>query len=267
MIDPADREMVWENIQEGLQSQQAYEITYRLLTVEGHTRWVLERGVGIYDAEQEVIAIEGFATDISQQKRQERELSVIAQVSFALRSASNEKEMLPVILDQTVRLLNAEGGALELIDSVHDESVIELTCGSFQKLQDLRFSPQYGERHTFVTESKSFLQNQAADPQKSLFPGQVINSRSIAAAPMIAQGEFIGILWIGQGRGISENAIRSLSAIADIAANAIHRARLFDQTEMLSAALGGLRLIDLSINQDPDLTSKLKCSWNKLSSY
>ena len=257
LIDPADREMVWETIQEGLQKHQAYELTYRLINMEGHPRWILEKGVGIYNAEQEVIAIEGFVTDINQQKRQERELSVIAQVSFALRSASNEKEMLPVILDQMVRLLDAEGGALELFDSVHDESIIELTCGSFQKLQNLRFSPKFGERSNFVTQSKSFLQN-VVDPQKNLFPEQVITSHSLAAAPMIAQGEFIGILWIGRGRSISENAVRSLSAIADIAANAIHRARLFDQTELRLQRLIGLRTIDLSINQDPDLPSKLK---------
>ena len=46
LIDPGDREMVWETIQKGLRGHRAYELTYRLLTVEGHTRWVLERGRG-----------------------------------------------------------------------------------------------------------------------------------------------------------------------------------------------------------------------------
>lgn len=70
---------------------------YRIRTRSGEERWVLERSVGVHDADGELIAIEGFVTDITQQvhadleaKRQsELEQQLIGIVSHDLRGPLN----------------------------------------------------------------------------------------------------------------------------------------------------------------------------------
>lgn len=47
-----------------------------------------------------------------------------------------------------------------------------------------------------------------------------------AGVPLIAHDQLIGFLWIGRGQAIAEAETRLLTAVADIAANALHRATL-----------------------------------------
>ena len=144
IIHFADREYVFQSITAGLAENRSYELTYRIHTKEGVNKWVLERGVGIYGEDGELQALEGLITDITKNRQQERELNAIAEVSNALRSAVTRDEMLPVILNQTVKLLNADGGALELIDPLTGDSVVELGYGAYQKLVGLRIPPDKG---------------------------------------------------------------------------------------------------------------------------
>jgi HD-GYP domain-containing protein (c-di-GMP phosphodiesterase class II) len=51
-----------------------------------------------------------------------------------------------------------------------------------------------------------------------------------AGLPMIAQEKLIGFIWIGRKSEISKNEIRLISAVTDIAANAIYRSALHEQT-------------------------------------
>jgi len=59
VIHPEDRDEVWEAVQDALEQRDKFEITYRIITRGGDTRWVFERGQGIYTSD-EVEAIEGF---------------------------------------------------------------------------------------------------------------------------------------------------------------------------------------------------------------
>jgi putative nucleotidyltransferase with HDIG domain len=58
-----------------------------------------------------------------------------------------------------------------------------------------------------------------------------------AGVPLIAQGQLIGFLWIGRKIEIAESEVRLLSAVADMAANAIYRATLHEQTLQDAAEL------------------------------
>ena len=48
---------------------------------------------------------------------------------------------------------------------------------------------------------------------------------------MIAQEQAIGILWVGRKTEITESEVHLLAAVADITANAIHRATMHEQTQ------------------------------------
>jgi len=60
VIHPDDRDEVWEAVQEAVGKDDIFEITYRIVTRDGDTKWVFERGQGIYSSGNGAEAIEGF---------------------------------------------------------------------------------------------------------------------------------------------------------------------------------------------------------------
>jgi diguanylate cyclase (GGDEF)-like protein/PAS domain S-box-containing protein len=65
LIHPDDRRKVWDEVQSALAAKTRFRLVYRLLTAGQAERWVWEQGHGIFSAEGELVAIEGFVTDIT----------------------------------------------------------------------------------------------------------------------------------------------------------------------------------------------------------
>ncbi|HBP86372.1 MAG TPA: hypothetical protein DD706_01590, partial [Nitrospiraceae bacterium] len=69
-----DRQRVWQNVQEALKNRQPFQLSYRIRTAEGAVKWVWEQGCGIFSATGEVVRIEGYVVDITQQRALEDQL-------------------------------------------------------------------------------------------------------------------------------------------------------------------------------------------------
>lgn len=63
---------VWGEILDCLKEQQPFEVTYPIITKEGEKRWAFERGVGLYNEDNELIAVEGVIVDVTTAKEQEK---------------------------------------------------------------------------------------------------------------------------------------------------------------------------------------------------
>jgi PAS domain S-box-containing protein len=74
LIVEADRQPVWDAVQQALAARQPFELTYRIQTAEGQIRWVWERGCGVFDAAGSLLHVEGFITDITRQHQAEEAL-------------------------------------------------------------------------------------------------------------------------------------------------------------------------------------------------
>jgi diguanylate cyclase (GGDEF)-like protein/PAS domain S-box-containing protein len=74
IIAPEDRERVWEESQRALAARVPSQLEYRIRTADGAEKWVWEQGREVYDSNGELIAIEGFITDISERRRAEQAL-------------------------------------------------------------------------------------------------------------------------------------------------------------------------------------------------
>jgi len=72
VVHPDDQKMVWETMDDALRNHHAYEVEYRIITKQGEEKWVWEKGQGVYDASGELMAAEGFVTDISGRIRAEQ---------------------------------------------------------------------------------------------------------------------------------------------------------------------------------------------------
>jgi len=71
LIHPEDRAYVWDYVQSQLAQHKSFHLRYRLRTRGGQEKWVDERSRGIYASNGTLLAIEGFISDISSQKRDE----------------------------------------------------------------------------------------------------------------------------------------------------------------------------------------------------
>lgn len=63
IVHPADWDRQWEAIQDGLRNDKRFEVTYRIRTKDGATKWMWERGWVIESESGERESLEGFITD------------------------------------------------------------------------------------------------------------------------------------------------------------------------------------------------------------
>lgn len=176
--------------------------------------------------------------EIEERKKREGELEAVVAVASALRDASTRAEMLPIILDQLLDLLGADGAALATHDLTSGETVVELARGRWVGAIGLRVPPDKGLFGYVIATGQPHVNGDVrgqSDP-RMFKPELIAGLHSVVGVPLIAQGQTIGALWVGHDTGsnlsnFTEQELRLLTAIGDIAASAIHRATLHEQAQ------------------------------------
>ncbi len=74
LIHPDDRQRVLDELQQTLDDRQPYELFYRILTAKAEIKWVWEKGQGIIGKDDQIVALEGFITDVSERMKAEEAL-------------------------------------------------------------------------------------------------------------------------------------------------------------------------------------------------
>ncbi len=74
LIHPDDRGWIWQTVQERLREQTSFEYEYRIHTADGKEKWIWERGEGVRDASGQIVALEGFMSDVTERKQTEEQL-------------------------------------------------------------------------------------------------------------------------------------------------------------------------------------------------
>lgn len=72
VIHEADQEFVWETIREDVETNDSFDLTYRIRTKGGDIRWVWERGRAVYDSNGDIRNLEGFIADVTDSRIQEQ---------------------------------------------------------------------------------------------------------------------------------------------------------------------------------------------------
>jgi serine/threonine protein phosphatase 1 len=68
LIHMDDKDKVWGQMREKVDKKQPFQLVYRIRTATGEEKWVWEQGVGIISPVDGLLAVEGFITDITEQK-------------------------------------------------------------------------------------------------------------------------------------------------------------------------------------------------------
>ncbi len=218
----------WQNYYLQALNTGPFSVEYR--TFSGSN--VLQLSFNLLARKGVVFGISVFGKDITDIKLHEAELEAIASLSAALRSAPDRASMLPVLVEKLSQVLNCLSVSVEIIDPDTQEAVVEAAHGAWLPMLGSRQPPGTGLNEVIrKTRQPYFSNNIGVDTRRSQAFYHPENIRSGAGVPLIAQDELIGYLWMGRSDDIQDIDLRLLTAIADMAANAIHRTTLHERTQ------------------------------------
>ncbi|HEX9838031.1 MAG TPA: PAS domain S-box protein, partial [Anaerolineales bacterium] len=224
----------------------------------------IELSVGSWNT-REGTFFTGIVRDITERKHHELEREAIISVSKALRQATTRTEILTVILDQLVELFEADGSMLGLPNQIVGGITVEMGRGVVgERFTGLNIPQGEGVSGWVISNKKPYLNNNA-DIDSLFYHSDLLgDSHCVASVPLIAQERAIGVLWIARKNDITEQDARLLNAIADIAANAIHRVTLYERTEQQLHHLIALHQIDIAISTNFDISVILNVILNNV---
>ena len=119
----------YEKVFQALREYQPFKITYRIITKSQKTKWVWEQGVGIFGDDGKLEFIEGFITDISEQKNIEKEKEeLIEKLQKALDQINVLQGILPICAS-CKKIRDDANSWHQIEDYIRDRSEAEFSHG------------------------------------------------------------------------------------------------------------------------------------------
>jgi len=164
-------------------------------------------------------------------RRQAEELRVLVEISSSLRAAPTVEAMLPILLQRSAEAVGASAASVMIADRetgrlerVHSHPPGAARLGS---ASDDPLTWEGGIRVVDIPPNSPELERQLASGAH----GPPV--RSQISVPLRSQAGTIGVMHLGtaQLRAFSPSEVRLLTAIAEIAGNALHRAGVLETLE------------------------------------
>jgi PAS domain S-box-containing protein len=183
-------------------------------------------------------------------RSQERE----ALISFAaiLKTAQTRSDTVAAILDYLKILFNVEGNALVLTDENGGRFWVEASRGYWDYLRERRLQFDQTLSQSVISSGNLYVDWVKRDPLYGL-PMPAGQQRVAICVPLATENKPIGALWLSRQAGFGESEVQLLVAIGDMAANALHRVLLHEQTQRRVQHLSALRAVDMAISASMDL--------------
>jgi PAS domain S-box-containing protein len=206
------------------------------------------------------LLIGGISRDVTKSKRHQQEMEIIVDINKALRSLTSRTEILPMVLEQIRVLICPKGVAITSYSSVYMEHCIDLAWGIWQGRYGSIIDTPNSITSKVVADAEEFIDN-AVDIGSSNYVGDLPITESIkaiACIPLNAEHQVIGTIWVAKDAQFNQEEIRILNIVADIGANALHRALMHEQQQRRLEHITALRTIDQTIETSLDLRSSLR---------
>jgi PAS domain S-box-containing protein/putative nucleotidyltransferase with HDIG domain len=234
---------------------------------EPHLNMFIEiRAIPRFDSSGNIAGLIHVVRDITDKKEHERKTEAIVSVSSALRAAKSRTEMLPITLGQSLKLMGGQGAAL-VVPSQKDGFFIELAAGEWEGATGTHIPEGKGLSEHVIRERTPYLNNNISEERGFLLNEMNVSIKAVAAVPLITHERALGALWVGKNSNIGPGEIPVLVAIGDIAANAVYRVSLYEQTEQRLKRLYALHTIDTAISGSLDIRVTLNVLLEQVITY
>ena len=236
-----------------ISAQASSPLEIRLVHKDGRVHWTEQRFVMLHDAQGRLTAVEGISRDITGRKQREAELEALAGMNNALRLAQSPAQLEPVILEQLSRLMQAEAVSIKYNRSSSDPELAERGFGLWQNLAKAQLPPDSQLVKQIESSGQPFLNNDLAGEVEFYPPAWYNGCTALAGVPLLAEGSYIGSVWLARKTALSPADMHLFRAVSDVIAIAVQRASLHEQTLLQLQYLEALRQIDLAVASSLDL--------------
>lgn len=217
---------------------------------------------------REEMVIQSTIRDITQRKKTEadikarnRELTSLYTLSTHMRSARNSAELLPIVLDEIFQLIQVDTGMVTLLSPDEKEFTVSAAQGDWEAKLSSVFKVDERIYKAVIETGKPYV---VSDLYSEL--SRWCFDESIGPAvflPLQSEEKLLGILVVARCRSsqspsFSFSEIHLLTAIGEMAGNALRRQRLHESSMEQMEQLQALRRIDMAITSNLDLQSTLE---------
>ncbi len=133
LIHPEDRKQVRDAIHAALAEKRPYKLAYRIHTAQKEEKWVWEKGRSIIDISGKVIALEGFITDITEQKL--AEVTLKENENFLSSIIENIPNMIFVKDAKELKLIRVNKAGEDLLGFDRKDLIGKSDCDLFPREQ------------------------------------------------------------------------------------------------------------------------------------
>ncbi len=226
--------------------------TYQAASPDGVPVWVQLDRIPYQGTDGRPEGVVAFVTDITDRVRRERDLESLVDISAALRGLNNRADIYRTTLQVVLDNLHVEGASLSMRSPSDDTLTIESAAGRWALMAGTLIQPGQGLSHRVVQSGQAELTQQVTTTDSINGQPYLDDIRAAGAVPMIAEHHTLGAVWVGSQQPISEEDFRLLRAIADIAAGALQRTLVQDQTQLRLRRVSALHYIDMAISASFD---------------
>ena len=246
-IHPDDRELVRRSVGEAVEQGDEHHVEYRLVWPDGSIHWVESRGQAVLDPSGKPLRMIGVRMDISERKRTEQSLRLLADASRALATLVDYESTMqkvaalavPSFADWCVVYIAEEEGRLRRVAVAHANPDKARLVEELAKRCRLDSDRPFGSPHVYRTGksdivaeiSPSQLESGARD-EDHLHLVRQLNPRSYLCVPLALRDRVLGTLafvFADSGRHYTPSDLGVAEDLAHRAAAAIENAQLYAQ--------------------------------------
>ncbi len=180
--------------------------------------------------------------EISERIRMEEELNqrllemeTLQTVSSALRTAETLDEMLTILIDETLKILDTEDGAISLYHPEKETSHFAINRGWFNQLDETWLKPGEGIAREVFTPGQGLVFREFAKDSRVKHTESIPEGWGGACLPISAAKNVVGALFVSVPlpREITRVELSLLNSLSEMAGTAIQRISMFQETENL----------------------------------
>lgn len=284
LIHPADRASVWDEVQAALAEKKPFQITYRLTTAPGEEKWVWEQGQGVFSPEGELLAIEGFITDITERtlahreleervRARTRELTTMFEMQQAITRRLDTEAVLQLIADEARHLTASQRAIVFLLEA--DEfrvAAASAEAESDETLIGYRIPAAGSLTETAIrTQKPVYVADAPNDPHVKADPrrGALVDHdgvKSLLIVPLISGDDALGAISIANKSAgtFGPDGERVLTMLASSAVIGLENARLYQEEHERKGQLQTLLEVTATATRSLDLAEMLRTTLDRL---
>jgi PAS domain S-box-containing protein len=237
-----------------------------LLKIDNNPVWLSWSVSYLNDRHNTLSYLVLFGADITERKMRERQQQAIANIATMLRSRATRTEVLQTIIEEIYNLVQAEtcGIAFRTPDQQH--LYVEVINGRLAEQMRGRHVPMSStvSENVILTGQPYLTNNVFRETPATAANASGLPVQSVLWFPLQVDTANVGLLVIADSGEIHPSWLAVLQPVAEIAASAIHRTSLSEETQRRLQHLTALHTINIAIGASLDLRMTLNVLANQI---